>query len=545
MKLTELFTSDKQVIGNGKMQTDAAKNDVVNRQIRSLIPGQTLQGEVLGKIGNEVQIRVAEDFVLLARLEQSMNLDIGKLMTFEVKNNGKALTLSPLFTNVATDANVLKALDMASLPVNDTTVSIAKQLMAAGLSIDRNTLQQVYREVNQFSQNEVLDIVNLHKLQMPVNETNVIQMASYRNLTHQLMNGMNHVLDAVPKLFSEMMHSGNTEGAVKLYQQLVLMAKEAPMAEEAIVISPVQNTEGATVTNPIQNTEGAVLNDFFAQEMTKAVITESAVTHTVITAGMRETVGKEASFQTEQTVSVTQQLSDLLGRIAAGDDGHEMLEQLNQIWKESGGDKECMKPLLQLIKNQLTITPEEVAEGGKVEQLYDKLNRQLKGLAQTMESLGQTSSTAYKAVANMTQNLDFMQQINQMYTYVQLPLRLQQGEAHGDLYVYSNKKHLAANDGQISALLHLDMEHLGPVDVYVSMKQSNVKTQFYLKDDELLDFLMEHIDILTERLQKRGYSCECEMQVRQQEDGQNSSIKKLLQQEHHVPLAEYAFDVRT
>ena len=149
----------------------------------------------------------------------------------------------------------------------------------------------------------------------------------------------------------------------------------------------------------------------------------------------------------------------------------------------------------------------------------------------------------------MTQNLDFMQQVNQMYAYVQLPLRLQHSEAHGDLYVYSNKKHLAANDGQISALLHLDMEHLGPVDVYVAMKQNDVKTQFYLQDEELLDFLMAHIDILTERIQKRGYSCECEMTVREQNDGQvngqNQSIQKLLQQEHHVPLAEYAFDVRT
>jgi len=195
--------------------------------------------------------------------------------------------------------------------------------------------------------------------------------------------------------------------------------------------------------------------------------------------------------------------------------------------------------------NQFTLTPEEVAEPGKVEELYDKLGKQLQELAQTMEGIGQSSHGAYKAVTNMNQNLDFMQQINQMYAYVQLPLRLKNSEAHGDLYVYSNKKHLASPDGEITALLHLDMEHLGPVDVHVSMKQNDVKTKFYLADDELLDFLIGHIDILTERLQKRGYSCECTLQIREQGTGSNETIQKVLQQEHHVPLAEYAFDVRT
>lgn len=550
MKLTDLFHSDKQMIDNSKIPMDAVKNDFVSRQIRSLIPGQTLQGEVLAKNGSEVQIRVAEDFVLLAKLEQSMNLEIGKLMTFAVKNNGKALTLSPLFTNMATDANIFKALDMASLPVNETTVSIAQNLMEAGLPIDRNTLQQIYREVNQFSQNEVLDIVNLHKLQMPVNESNVTQMASYRNLSHQLLGGMNQVMDSVQDLFSGMLDSGNTEGAVKLYQQLVLMGNEAAYSGHS-----------EAITESIQTPVGLAIGDD-----AKAVILEQGVENTVTpNEAMPEKGNAEGSIQTpimpteeanlQQSVqteakqTVNQQFVELLHRMVSGENGKELLTQLNHLWKESGGDKEFIKPLLEQIKNQLTITPKAVGEFGKVEELYDKLGRQLKNLAQTLENTGQTSTSAYKAVTNMTQNLDFMQQVNQMYAYVQLPLRLQHSEAHGDLYVYSNKKHLAANDGQISALLHLDMEHLGPVDVYVAMKQNDVKTQFYLQDDELLDFLMAHIDILTERIQKRGYSCECEMKVREQNDGQvngqNKSIQKLLQQEHHVPLAEYAFDVRT
>ena len=131
-----------------------------------------------------------------------------------------------------------------------------------------------------------------------------------------------------------------------------------------------------------------------------------------------------------------------------------------------------------------------------------------------------------------------------MYTYVQLPLRLQHSEAHGDLYVYTNKKNLAAKEGTVSALLHLDMEHLGPVDVYVSLHHENVNTKFYLRDDEMLDFINDHMDILTERLQKRGYHCTYEMLVRNQEEEGTDGIRKMLQQENHIPLSEYAFDIR-
>jgi flagellar hook-length control protein FliK len=207
-------------------------------------------------------------------------------------------------------------------------------------------------------------------------------------------------------------------------------------------------------------------------------------------------------------------------------------------------DKSTQKILADGLSKLWTIQPQDVADSGKVEELYSRLDRQLKSLTQTLEQNGQTQSQTFRAASNMTQNLDFLQQINQAYTYVQLPLRLQQGDAHGDLYVYTNKRSLAAKDGQISALLHLDMEHLGPVDVYVAMQGEHVNTRFYVQDDEMLDFLEEHMDILTERLQKRGYDCNFAMQVRQENAEPESGLKGLLAEEPALPIAQYSFDVR-
>lgn len=198
-------------------------------------------------------------------------------------------------------------------------------------------------------------------------------------------------------------------------------------------------------------------------------------------------------------------------------------------------------------KADWVLRPEELAVPGKVEELYRRLDRQLKGLASALENAGQTGSEAFRATASMSQNVDFLQQLNQMYSYVQLPLRLQQRDAHGDLYVYTNKKNLAKKDGNVSALLHLDMEHLGPVDVYVAMQNNKVNTKFYLQDDEMIDFMAAHMDILTERLRKRGYDCSYAMTTREEKGSEatKGGLEPLLKQERGVMLSRYAFDVRT
>ncbi len=598
MKLSGIFNTDNPKTESGRVSPNTpAATQLINRQIRSLVPGQTLQGELVGRSGSEVQIKVSEDVVLNARLDRNMNLEVGQNMTFEVKNNGKALTLSPLFTNVATDANVLKALDMAALPINETTVSMTGQMMKAGLSINRNSLQQVFRELNSFPQAESSDIINLHKLGIPVNEDNVNQMISYRNLTHQLVNGMNDVFGALPEVWDTLLEKGDVEGAVRFFQGLIALAQEGAgenptgVQTEGMAQSPgvpgdellpgaaQENVEGSANAG----TEGAVRSEAGIQPGVPAELPEQTpspaktpgtaaeggeipASRVLVTVEELPTGDGNAGASGKGTdVMPLQQLlgelTTMLGEIPGEGEGKALAQNLNRLQQlvQSGaehspeasallkavlGDKDVQWLAAWKLQSQWTLSPEEVAKKDAVENLYRKMDKQAKGLLKLMEDTGQTSQTAYRAAANLSRNIDFLQQLNQTYTYLQLPLKLQQGDAHGDLYVYTNKKSLARKDGQISALLHLDMESLGPVDVYVAMQNEKVSTKFYVQDDEMLDFLEAHMDILTDRLARRGYHCTFGMQIRGGDEDTENVVKQLLQQENQVPLAQYAFDVR-
>ena len=177
-----------------------------------------------------------------------------------------------------------------------------------------------------------------------------------------------------------------------------------------------------------------------------------------------------------------------------------------------------------------------------VKALYERLDSQLARLSEALSSSGKGDNPMAKSVADLRSNLDFMNQINQMYSYVQLPLKMSEGKAHGDLYVYANKKSLASKDGSISALLHLDMEHLGPVDVYVAMQEQRVTTHFYLPDEAMLDFIEAHIHILNEKIKKKGYALNPVLSVKNEE---KTAVEEMLGTGEEVSvLSQYSFDVR-
>ena len=542
MKLTGWFSQDK-IADNSRVQTpNNANTEQVNRQIRALVPGQTLRGEVVSREGNNAQIRLLQDVLVDAKVDADIRLELGQNITFQVKNNGQTLNLSPLFTNMATEGTVLNALDMASLPVNENTVAMTKQLMDAGLPIDKNTLQQIWHESNAFPDAEILDLVNLHRVELPVTEENITQMASYRNLTHQLTAGIAETGESLTNMLQGLVESGDIEQAATIYSEVLeLLAFEDAAGE---TVTGQQQTEGplpepgvdVTVTSeeaeqmPVQPSATAPE----AVPGQKTIIEEPTET----ASGNGQTIKENPGAEKTQEAPQLQNLQKLLKQGLETKD----IPLLRSILHNS---KVAELPA-KLLADRWSIKPEDVESPEKVEELYQKLGKQLKGLSNLLEENGQRGSSAYQNVTNLSQNVDFLQQINQTYAYIQLPLHLRQGEHKtGELFVYTNKKNLARKDGQVSALLHLDMEHLGPLDVYVTLKDTKVSTKFYVQNDAILDYLEANMDVLTERLQKRGYDCKCETTLRTELQQTAQAMAPLLKTEGSVPVAQYAFDVRT
>ncbi len=237
--------------------------------------------------------------------------------------------------------------------------------------------------------------------------------------------------------------------------------------------------------------------------------------------------------------------SELMRRIESGTMPEELAAKLKNDIKNvflSSGFKNTIQ---QAVQKQWFLEPSEVADKGTVESLYRRLDQQTRQLTDTLSGLARPETALAQDLSNMNQNMNFMNQMNQMYQYIQLPLKMNGGEATGDLFVYTDKKSLAQKDGNVSAMLHLDMQNLGMVDVYASMTAAkNVFTKFYLESDEMLDFIEANIHILNERLTGRGYQLTTEMA--KHEEKKDMIAQAAVKNDGAVPkaIAQYSFDIR-
>ncbi len=238
-----------------------------------------------------------------------------------------------------------------------------------------------------------------------------------------------------------------------------------------------------------------------------------------------------------------------LSKLTEGRSGSEALKQIAEGIEKLLSEKQTPENAARLMKAQTLLAGKDIQQliSGElsrqwkmdagdisskedVQNFYNKLRSQTRAIAESVHKTAGDDNTLFRQVENIRQNVDFMDQLNKAASYVQLPLHLSGEDAHGDLYVYTDKKSLAQNNGKISAFLHLDMDTMGPVDVYVAMEHEKVSTNFYLKDDEMIDFISENIHILDERLADLGYDAGIKVSLK--EKGKPANVMDEIMEDH-------------
>lgn len=215
-----------------------------------------------------------------------------------------------------------------------------------------------------------------------------------------------------------------------------------------------------------------------------------------------------------------------------------------QILKELISSKEYRNIVRSVMEEQWLLKPEELKSEHKINELYERLDRQLAQMEKVLKNFHQSSPQLTDTASNVRNNIQFMNQLNHTCAYMQIPLKLSGQNAHSDLYVYTGgRKHHDA-DEELTAFLHLDLEHLGSTDVSVKLRKKQVTTNFYLADDASYQLILDHMDILEERLEQKGY--QVKISVTNQEEKVNF-VEDMLKQK--TPSAggmvhRYSFDVR-
>ncbi|MBO5326126.1 MAG: flagellar hook-length control protein FliK [Lachnospiraceae bacterium] len=576
--------------------------------LKSMSPGETLQGEVVSVNGNEVTLKIADNAVISAKLEQSMNVAVGQKMMFEISNNSNGqVALRALFTNLAQEQLATNALQMAGIETNGQTAQMISGLMKEGMPIDMQTLQSVYHDIIKYPETDQSLLVHMHKIGMETTPQNVEQFQALVNYEERVAGTINELIHEIPGELNNMAQNGDMAKVMAVTQELVsLISEHEAMTTPEGMQSAVLNGEASAESVNGQNVEAqnaAAGNPAegvaVSQAGEEATVQQSAMdkalaaleealnpqnqAHTLVDGdealdALTVTKGEDATALNANdkilsgvlTKAEYTELANALEQngfsketVALVKNGNLPLNELftalkaelvgkdaavaGKLWDNQAFSKLMTKQL----QSAWLLDPAEVENGKNVTDFYNRINQQVNSVISSMSQSLAESSVLSQSLQQFQENVDFLNNLNQFMPYVQLPLKMNGHSATGDLIVYADKKSLAAGKDTVSAALHLDMQHLGMVDVFVKMQDKNVTTDFCLENEETLNFIAEHIDMLSERLERRGYNLNTQMKVKDtkmslkedilpQTPGGNLSVNS----QGEGATAIYRFDVR-
>ena len=518
-------TAQEQAVKTGTQQLTGT--------LSSLQTGNVFEGTVTDISDGQVLLTLANGEKISARLEGQIQLQLNQAMFFEVKSNTQTqIAIKPYLNGDSSNLTLLKALMQAGMGVTTDNLEMVRTMMEEQLPIDKNSLNQMMRQLAMFPKAEPSVIAQMNKLGIPVTEANVQQFSNYKADTAAIMKELENVLEQLPKSIAG---EGDTAGqmtaknmqlmdilfggeTIEQSQDTGAKAQEllAKMADGSVVIKNGTEQQAADIAKELQQTlstaEDGTLqtgaSDEGIQQAGKEGVQQeaNAVKQTVngqmpavAQGSLGEILGKEGVAGLEQQLKALetdgkQVLLDKNGNLKTGMSAEDFLKNLNQLFKENEfpqkealfklfSGKEYQTILKKAVENQWYLEPQETGSKETVEKLYNRLQTQMNRLDEFIKQAGSGTEGLQKAVADVRGNIEFMNQINQIYNFVQLPLKMNGQNVNSELYVYTNKKNPRDMDGELSAFLHLDMDHLGYTDISVKMKGTAVNTNVYMADD--------------------------------------------------------------
>ena len=606
MHISDMLGQYNRNISSGTEELKAASGmQKVVSTLEELSSGSVFEGTVSSVKNGKVTLALGNGQTITARLSGKVPLSQGTPMFFQVKSNdGVTIEIKP-YTGAGSGGNPIltNALTEGTVPVTERNLAMVDAMMKEQMPIDKQSLLNMVRIANMNPGVNITTVVSMTKLGIPVSPEMAAQFENYMTDEHAILQEMDQAMNELADLAGS--KNLTPDQAVQVNQKIVtiLLPEQtvtgAPVNAEGQIETGGQTTaEGQIATGGQTTAEGQILTDGRLGAEEQIVNGEQTTTAgqavregtggqalgDVLSEQQFSSLGKllqnipslvestklfpEAMEQdifidTLEDESVAQNLmtEDAAWKAVDGKTAldknltvSDFLRTVSQLLSENNGaasqsiqklfGSDAYKSLLRnVMEQQWLIQPEALKQEKKISQLYEKLEQQMRQVEDALKEAGITKTRFPETAAEMRGNIEFMNQLNQAYTYVQVPLKMSGQNTNGELYVYTNKKNLRDPDAELSAFLHLDLEHLGSTDVSVKMQHRNVKTNFYMADDASYDLVEKYLPVLEQKLKDKGYQCTITMTKEEKKVSFGDDfLRKDMPQTG--TLHRYSFDVR-
>lgn len=542
MQISNLVSQYNNSVANGEPMTGAKGVEKLVSSLNEMSKGMIFEGTVSSVRGNQVKLALSNGQQILARLAGKFSFEQGQSVFFQVKNNdGGTIEIKP-YTVDGEGANLtlMDALKAAGLSVDGINLSMVNKMMEEHMPIDKTSLNQMYQLVQDNKDINVTTLVELKRLGIEINQVNAAQFENYANDKQAITIAMDSLIDELPNALSAedlSMYKLVTQARDILNIVTEGLPEEAFISSEASDMSQYEAIMRDNKSAPVVKKHFNIAELF---ESLNSVSGESQDIHTtqkINNAPAIDTILLQENETKSNTIGFLlsdKQIEELNGQVRMllpnlqennislySEDSSVVgiLNDIKSMLENTPANADTLRHLFsgeafklmlkEALEQQWMIKPGDLEKNPKkLDGLYDKIEKQITNMEIILKTSGVVNPKAEALADNIRGNIEFMNQINEAYTYVQVPLKMNEKNASGQLYVYTNKKSMSNPDKELSAFLHLDLEHLGGTDVSIKMLHRKVTTNFYLDSDESYAVVKQFLPVLEKRLQDKGYNCE-------------------------------------
>ena len=542
MQISNLVSQYNNSVANGEPMTGAKGVEKLVSSLNEMSKGMIFEGTVSSVRGNQVKLALSNGQQILARLAGKFSFEQGQSVFFQVKNNdGGTIEIKPYTVDgEGVNLTLMDALKAAGLPVDGTNLSMVNKMMEEQMPIDKISLNQMYQLVQDNKGINVTTLVELKRLGIEINQVNAAQFENYANDKQAITIAMDSLIEELPNALSaedlsmyklvsqardilnivtdglpEDAFISNEDADMSQYEAIMRDNQSAPVVKKHFNIAELFESLNSVSgeSQDIQTTQkinnSSVIDNIFLQGNEAKSNTIGFILSDKQIEELNEQVRKLLPDLQENNISLYSEDSSVVG----------ILNDINSMLENTPANADALRQLFsgeafklmlkETLEQQWMIKPGDLEKNPKkIDGLYDKIEKQIINMENILKTSGVVNPKAEALADNIRGNIEFMNQINEAYTYVQVPLKMNEKNASGQLYVYTNKKSISDPDKELSAFLHLDLEYLGGTDVSIKMLHRKVTTNFYLDSDESYALVKQFLPVLEKRLQDKGYNCE-------------------------------------
>lgn len=543
-------------VQNQNIQNINSQNNTGGINLRDLAAGDVFRGEIININNQNVEILLDGNEHINATMQQALGLNIGEKLLFQVKDNSDTqLVIRPIANNEVSSELVNKSLLTAGLTINDKNIAIVKELIANGQPIDKQSIINMIKLSSVYANESIDKLIDMTKNGIEINRENLDMYDAYTASSHYISENIMEIRDDILEVFEKLLESDVnfsdfTENNVNIED-----TAENTTANDITSgnfnensINP-ENLMGNTISSDSFTKINTILEDLsniFDADNDNKQISESI------------NVDKNNIYNKESIQEASKESTkDFLKMV----DSSDTFKKLSEVLKNIGENmpKEAFNNIIKspvfkekitkLLMDRLYLNPTKLSEDKKivkneVDKIYDKLNKLTEMIKNMPENV--KSENLSLAGDKLSKNMNFMNELNNIEAYVQVPVKFSEGNKNGDLYVYNRRRNKKINDDTLTAFLHLQLDYLGATDINISLKKNSVTAKFTLDDETSRNLVEDNLGELAERLEKIGYNVTISTELSEKKSQEFNAILPITSNnENTVSIKRYIFDIRT